>query len=304
MTEKEHTAGDQEPSSHSIEANLLSLPSGRAGSQQALAHKSGAGLDSAQALQVLASIAQNLETQNHILGAMFRTLRGIAKSLQEREPPVQVKAVAPERAMPAGNDGRPAELIEAARVGRVDEITRLILSGASVRAVREHSGRTALHEAAHGKHEEACTALIAAGADPNARDAQWQTPLHLAAAVNGAGVARVLLAAGATPFATTRDGWTPLHTATVHNSCAFIKVLLERDAPVDIRNHWGRTPLHIAAIWGTRDVAEQLIAAGAQIQARDHDGLTPCDLAILNGWTEMSRQLASVIEQRKTRIAR
>lgn len=74
--------------------------------------------------------------------------------------------------------------------------------------------------------------LIASGADVSARREEGQeTPLLMAARLGAVSVCRALLAAGADPNAQRHDGWTPICSAYLEGDVALLDVLL--DAGVD-----------------------------------------------------------------------
>ena len=65
------------------------------------------------------------------------------------------------------------KLIDAARLGIVDDLKAILRSHPELVRERDESGATALHYAAFGGHCDAARLLIAAGADVNATDAQF-----------------------------------------------------------------------------------------------------------------------------------
>jgi ankyrin repeat protein len=65
------------------------------------------------------------------------------------------------------------KLIEAARLGIVQELKDLIRRHPELVRERDETGATALHYAAFGGHRDAVRLLVEAGADVNARDAQF-----------------------------------------------------------------------------------------------------------------------------------
>lgn len=64
-------------------------------------------------------------------------------------------------------------LIEAARLGMVEDVKRILRSHPELVGERDETGATALHYAAFGGHRDAVRLLVEAGADINATDAQF-----------------------------------------------------------------------------------------------------------------------------------
>ena len=65
------------------------------------------------------------------------------------------------------------KLIEAARLGIVEELKDLVHRHPELVRERDETGATALHYAAFGGHRDAVRLLVGAGADINATDAQF-----------------------------------------------------------------------------------------------------------------------------------
>ncbi len=87
-------------------------------------------------------------------------------------------------------------LHDAAEVGDIEQVTRLVTEGANVNA-EDPDGLTPLHWAALKGHEGVAELLIAEGANVNAKDSEGLTPLHWAARQGHEGAAEVLKAAEA-----------------------------------------------------------------------------------------------------------
>uniref|UniRef100_A0A1L8DSM1 Putative 26s proteasome regulatory complex subunit psmd10 n=1 Tax=Nyssomyia neivai TaxID=330878 RepID=A0A1L8DSM1_9DIPT len=111
----------------------------------------------------------------------------------------------------------------------------------------DNSGYTALHYAARAGHMEACTRLLAAGADVNC---------------------------------TTNGGVTPLHRAAMMGRVAIVEFLCQHGAHTATCDSDGQNALHRAAHGGHKDVIEYLVARDASLRdVCDKRGRFPCDLA-------------------------
>ena len=103
------------------------------------------------------------------------------------------------------------------------------------------------------------TKLIQSGADVNAKDKYLITPLHYAARNGHTAVATCLITAGANPKSSDIWGRTPLQVAESRGDQATAGTLIDAEAEVDAKNKYGRTPLHRAAEKGHEEIAEELI---------------------------------------------
>lgn len=95
---------------------------------------------------------------------------------------------------------------DAARLGTLQDVTRLLQANPSQRDARAPLGATPLHYAAMNADPGPLKALLAAGANPNARDNEGRTPLHMAAFATRTPQAMLLLRAGADPTLKTEGG--------------------------------------------------------------------------------------------------
>ena len=122
-------------------------------------------------------------------------------------------------------------LIEAARLGRDDEVRKLLRAGAAVDRVGAN-GATALGAAA---------------------SAGWRTTL------------RLLLRAGADPAAFGASGQTALHLAALGGQLAAVDEMLKLGVPVDLLNRQRDTALDTAAATNQQAVMDRLLQAGANL---------------------------------------
>ena len=113
----------------------------------------------------------------------------------------------------------PAEALHAAvRTGNLDEVERLVSSGAPVDA-RDALGSTPLLDAAWLGKFEIAEFLIQHGADVNARHAEaGSTPLVYSVLTGRAHLVRLLLRSGAHVSGEYRDGQTLLHVAAARGN--------------------------------------------------------------------------------------
>jgi ankyrin repeat protein len=110
------------------------------------------------------------------------------------------------------------DVLEAAALGEVDELRRILAADPAAAGTWSSDGFTPLHYAAFFGHPDAARVLIDAGAEleapsRNTQFAQDARPLHSAAAAREHEVARLLLEAGADPNAEQHGGFTPLRQA-------------------------------------------------------------------------------------------
>ncbi|MCC6485977.1 MAG: ankyrin repeat domain-containing protein [Candidatus Hydrogenedentes bacterium] len=148
--------------------------------------------------------------------------------------------------------GAEPDIFEAATLGDVTRVSRILKADASQARALSGDGWTALHLAAHFDQREAALLLLERGAHVNAPSsdkslAPRNTPLHAACASSRYEMALILLENGASPDATQSNGMTPLHIAAAGPNPAIVQLLLERDADPNATDKEGRTPLELAA---------------------------------------------------------
>ena len=181
------------------------------------------------------------------------------------------------------------KLKHASFAGDLDEVRRLLDSGADPNATDAHGSGTLLTF-----HPAIIEYLLSRGADPNTQtNENGASVLAGLAYVNELECVRILLRAGADPNRG-RDvsGETPLHHALATSEpgrTPLVKLLLGHGADPNARtkpgvpsyNFWrdartrGETPLHRAAAFSPRETIELLLAAGADRALRDVNGDSP-----------------------------
>jgi len=148
-------------------------------------------------------------------------------------------------------------VVVALSTGDVDQVSRMLSSGADVNST-DQGGRTALHYVAADGRVELGILLIAAGADVNARDKKGWTPLHAAAREYRVDIARLLLDHGA--FVDPQDtyGNTPLSKAVYYSGERgdMIGLLLSYKADRHLKNYYSVSPLSLAETIAGVDVKQ------------------------------------------------
>lgn len=160
--------------------------------------------------------------------------------------------------------GRAPDACEAAALGDLATLRRVIEDDDDARVRRSSDGWTPLHLAAFFGHVDAVALLIDLGAplDAHSTNATRNTPLHAALA-------------GAT-------------NATI------VRRLIFAGADVDARGAHHITPLHLAASRGDGVLCDLIIGRGADPHSRMEDGTTPAMLATARGHTELGERLAAL----------
>jgi len=145
-------------------------------------------------------------------------------------------------------------LMEAAYLGKLEEVERLASEGTSVNAT-DAEKRSALMFAAFNGHTAVVGHLLKAGTEIDARDSAGRT---------------ALMYASSGPFADT------------------VALLVNEGAEINIQGTLeGFTPLMTAAAEGLVSVVRLLLAAGADVDLVDKDGDTALSFARQNGHTEV-----------------
>ncbi len=180
----------------------------------------------------------------------------------------------------------------AAWTGDVAEIERLIKQKANL-GLRDGAGRTPLHVAAFASHDDAVTALIKGGSDPNALEHDRYDIITIAGVAGDADMVRLAVFLGGNPANVTSiyDG-TALIASAHLGHVDVVRALVEAKAPLDHVNNLGWTALIEAVILGdggTRhtEVVRILVDAGASISIADRNGRSPLDHAKARNYTEM-----------------
>jgi uncharacterized protein len=164
-------------------------------------------------------------------------------------------------AIVSARGGEPAlDIFEAAALGRVDRLRRLLDREPALLNSVAPDGFFPLGLAAYFKHPDAVRLLLDRGADANQ------------AASNGAKV-------------------TALHAAVSSNQPRIVEWLLDAGAGVNARQQMDYTPLMGAAANARTDILDVLLARGADPSLRTTDGKSAADLAREHGHEEIAARL-------------
>lgn len=188
-------------------------------------------------------------------------------------------------------------LIEAAASGRVDEVARLIQTGAPLDA-QDAQGRSALLRAVAGDHVSVAKILLEAGASPNTQAANRDTPWLLAGALGRAEIIAAMLPRKPDLSIRNRYGGNALIPACERAHVEAVRLLLTSGIDLDHVNDLGWTCLLEIVTLGDggprhQQVARLVLDAGADPSLADRDGVTPLAHARQRG----QQAIARLIEQ-------
>jgi ankyrin repeat protein len=165
-------------------------------------------------------------------------------------------------------------LSEAARLGNVAGIERLIAAGAHPNVFEGMDEWTPLLWAASFGHVAAIAALMKAAARVDVASSYGTTPLMGAAQSGQAAAVAALLAAGADVHRVNNGGDTALHLASRWGHFGAARVLLRAGVWADVRNKSGERPIDAVRtlVWWLRDRPQLLPRRCAQVWAKDEAG--------------------------------
>ena len=148
------------------------------------------------------------------------------------------------------------DLYEAAALGDVGRLQKLLGNDASQVNSKSNDGFTPLHLACFFRRPEAAQVLLAAGADPKMMSSHNIHVIHSAAASNDVALVRLVLAAGADPNVQQNGGYTALQAAAMNNNPEMARTLLAAGADRSSKNDQGHTAYDVAIMAGATEVAE------------------------------------------------
>jgi ankyrin repeat protein len=149
-------------------------------------------------------------------------------------------------------------LMEAAYLGKLDEVRRLVMDGTSVDVIDDER-RTPLLWAAFNGHTAVAEYLLDAGADIENKDSNGRTALMYASSGPFEETVRLLLIGGAeVDVQGTLEGFTALMTAAAEGQVEVVRVLLDHGADRSIEDSDGDTALTFAQQNSHTEVVELL----------------------------------------------
>lgn len=143
-------------------------------------------------------------------------------------------------------NGAAVNLHNAAALGRLDEVKRLLTNDATlVNAI--HMEMTPIYAAALHGHADVVAWLIENGADIQmSRTSPGTTPLHAATWTGSTAIAQQLLDHGADIDAQTAKNAMPLHYAVWRRHVPLVRLLLDYGADVNVPDAFDHTPMSLA----------------------------------------------------------
>lgn len=148
--------------------------------------------------------------------------------------------------------------------------------------LKDHCGRSPLHDAVEVANPTACEAFIQGGALVALEDEFGRTPLHLAASQGYKHLVALLIKANAPLDVVDCHESSPLLDAAAEGHSTVIKLLLQESADPNAVDEWGRTALHHLCKIDTAAMeapVRMLVEAGAKIQA-NLSGKTPSQICM------------------------
>ena len=172
-----------------------------------------------------------------------------------------------------------AAMIDAASLGDIDEIKRILHSEASLDVnTGDYDGRTMLHLSSAEGNVKVVQALLSEGADVNAQDRWGAGPLHDAVAESHIQVIDILSSQGAELNYDDPAGM--LCGAAADGNLDKLRQLINHGISPNACDYDGRTALHLAASEGIVNVIEFLVANKADVNVIDRWNNTPLDDAV------------------------
>lgn len=158
--------------------------------------------------------------------------------------------------------GKP--VITAAANGQLDQLKRLLDSGANLNEIESESGDNALLKTLATGDERTADHLVGLGINLKHTNRYGQNALHISSSQGLFDISRKLMAGGIDVNSKDNGGNTPLMYASGSPNTRLAELLITRGGKVDDKNNSGITPLSIAASNGNTSTVDMLMSKGAQ----------------------------------------
>ncbi|XP_076769845.1 uncharacterized protein LOC117721351 [Arvicanthis niloticus] len=149
-------------------------------------------------------------------------------------------------------------LQQAAGVGDLDTLQRLIHSNEHHVDECDRRNRTSIHYACAHNHPEAVILLLENESNINIQDDEGSTPLIKATQQENVDCVSVLLAHDADANLIDATGNTAFHHAVSRGNIPIAQMLLEHDVDFEAKNRFGITPIELADLNNKREMVQFL----------------------------------------------
>ena len=182
-------------------------------------------------------------------------------------------------------------LLRLCKEGKVDEVRRLIESGANIET-KNRNGSTPLMIACGKGHESIVRLLIEKGADIEAQDNDGWNALMIASLTKGTSIAELLLERGANIEAHDHvEAMTCLMIACERGNESLVRLLFDKGANIEALDATQTNPLLFACSEGHESIVKFLIERGAKIDLKNVVGISPLMMASERGHESIVRIL-------------
>ncbi len=158
----------------------------------------------------------------------------------------------------SASDKKSSALFDAVKKGSLQDVARLLRTGADVNA-QDSDGRTPLGWASRAGNTEMVGLLLDKKADPNAADRKGVTPLMLASDAGHTRVLSLLLERGADPLAQDDDSRTALMYACSKGHERAARALLEAGSSPHMEDKDGKNAFDLASEKGHENLVQMLM---------------------------------------------
>ena len=181
------------------------------------------------------------------------------------------------------NDG--CSVVQVAAAANQLEVVRFLASecDADVGNI-DNTGCNVLHDTATRGRYAMVEIVIPHLYDLDVQDSHGATALHLAVAGNHDECVRILLLAACDSNIIDDFGRTALHHSVFAGQTRIARLIAEADTDLSVRDEDGDTALHAAVISGHFDITKMLLGTGADHSIRNDNGDQPAHLAARKGY--------------------